>query len=46
MPTEALLLTAAGHDALWLGFIGMFIPTIFFAIMTMKEPISGLLIIL
>lgn len=35
---STLTVGAAGKDALWLGFIGMFVPTIFFAIATMKEP--------
>jgi bacteriorhodopsin len=37
MTTDNLTITSAGKDALWLGFIGMFVPTIFFAIMTMRE---------
>ena len=32
------MIGSAGQDALWLGFIGMFVPTIFFAIITMREP--------
>ena len=36
--SDTHLITASGKDALWLGFVGMFVPTIFFAIATMKEP--------
>jgi bacteriorhodopsin len=36
--TTSLTIGDAGKDALWLGFIGMFVPTIYFSLATMKEP--------
>ena len=36
--TEALSITSTGKFALWAGFIGMFVPTILFCVMTMRAP--------